>query len=147
MTKKTLMVALALSILCASRGIAEPIQKSRDGVALGGFDAVAYFTDGKAVAGKADLHHSWKGAEWHFASADDRDRFAADPGKYAPQYGGHCAWGMAQDHLQNGDPEVWKIVGGKLYLFINQDAREQWEKGLPATLSQGDQAWAPYTGP
>ena len=85
-------------------------------VALGGFDPVAYFTDGKPVEGSRQFAFTWKGATWRFAPQANLEAFSADPERYAPQYGGYCAWAAARNYLAPGDPRHWRILGGRLYL-------------------------------
>ena len=87
-----------------------------DNVAIQGYDTVAYFVDGKATKGKSEFEHSWHDARWQFASTTNRDLFAANPDRYAPQYGGYCSLGLAAGEYANGNPEAWSIVDGKLYL-------------------------------
>ena len=111
------------------------------GLALKGYDAVAYFTEGRAVEGRGEFTHAWKGAVWRFASAANRDAFARDPEKYAPQYGGYCAWGISQAKFFDGDPLVWKIVGGKLYVNYNQDIEKTWAQDVPGFIARADVNW------
>ena len=110
-------------------------------VALGGFDPVAYFTDGKAVEGSRQFIFTWKGATWRFATQANRDAFSATPERYAPQYGGHCAWAAAQDYVAPGDPHHWRIVGGKLYVNYNAKAQVTWERDIPGHIKAGDANW------
>ena len=119
---------------------AEPVHKT-DGIALSGYDAVAYFTDGKPVKGVAAFEQAWNRATWRFASAAHRDAFAAAPEKYAPQYGGYCAWAVSKNYTYGADPEVWKIVGGKLYLNYDKGVRERWEKEQPEAIARADRNW------
>lgn len=109
--------------------------------AVGGYDPVAYFTDGKPVEGKSAITHQWKGVTWRFSTEKNRDMFKADPAKYAPQYGGYCAWAVSQGYTAKGDPNHWKIVDGKLYL--NYDARVQrdWEKDVPGHIGSANKNW------
>ena len=101
---------------------AVPAQAAKDQVytawpsdlAVSGYDAVAYFTEGRAVEGSDDFKLEHNGAEWRFASAENREAFAANPVKYAPQYGGYCAWAVSQGYTASTDPEAWKNVEGKL---------------------------------
>lgn len=94
-------------------------------VAIKGYDPVAYFTDNKAIEGSPSFVHRWLGAEWHFASAKNRDLFIADPAKYAPQYGGYCADGVSFGTVTtNIDPQAWRIIDGKLYLSYDPGAAE-----------------------
>jgi YHS domain-containing protein len=91
------------------------------GVALMGYDTVAYFTDGKAVKGSEEFSYEWLGTPWHFASKEHRDMFMSEPAKYAPQYGGYCAGEVAINGsvTVNVDPEAFKIIDGKLYLVYD----------------------------
>ena len=91
------------------------------GVAIKGYDPVAYFTDGHAMKGSEEFAYEWLGTPWYFASAEHRDLFMADPVKYAPQYGGYCTGGIAFGHAAvNVDPETaWRIIDGKLYLVYD----------------------------
>jgi YHS domain-containing protein len=92
-------------------------------VAIRGYDTVAYFTQGQAVKGSRDLSYKWLGATWYFASAEHREMFAQDPTKFAPQYGGHCADGVAMGTITtNIDPTAWRIIEGKLYLNYDPGA-------------------------
>ena len=86
-------------------------------VAIKGYDTVAYFTDGKAIKGSGEFEYQWGDAKWRFSSAAHRDMFAADPERYAPQYGGYCAGAMANGGLSVANPTAWTIVDGKLYMF------------------------------
>lgn len=92
-----------------------------EGIAIKGYDPVAYFTDGKAMKGSEAFAYDWMGTPWHFASAEHRDLFKATPTKYAPQYGGYCTGGIAGGHAAvNIDPETaWRIIDGKLYLVYD----------------------------
>ena len=106
-----------------------------------GYDVVAYFTQAKPVAGKADFSHSWNNAEWRFASAENRDLFAANPEKYAPQYGGWCAWAVSQGYTAPIDPEAWRIVDGKLYLNYSKSVQQRWARDVPGNISKSDRNW------
>src|SRR5262245_26375588 len=110
---KLMFTAALLAALITGIAAAEavhPIFKEKDGVALKGYDVVAYFSQSKAVAGKKEFEHEWMGARWRFANAENRDLFAKSPEKYAPQYGGYCAYGVADGHLSPTEPDAWKIV-------------------------------------
>jgi YHS domain-containing protein len=110
-------------------------------VAIKGYDPVAYFTQQKAVEGSAEFSHRWLGAEWHFASAENRDLFIADPVKYAPQYGGYCADGVSFGTITtNIDPEAWRIIEGKLYLSYDPGAAEGFEK-IPTKVVDSKKYW------
>jgi len=108
--------------------------------AVGGYDSVSYFT-GTPVQGSDQFTTTYKGAVFKFASAANLAAFRADPARYAPQYGGHCAWAAANDYRFAGDPKVWKIVAGKLYLNYNRDVQVKWEKDIPGLVAKGDINW------
>jgi YHS domain-containing protein len=91
-------------------------------LAIKGYDTVAYFKLGKAVKGSESFTFRWHDMTWQFSSQEHRDLFAAEPERYAPQYDGYCAWAMTESRLAITDPEVWKIVDGKLYLNCSQAA-------------------------
>lgn len=110
-------------------------------IAVGGYDPVSYFSADGPVKGSADYSLTYKGAEWHFATAGNRDAFNKDPERYAPQYGGYCAWAVSQGSTAKGDPENWKIVNGKLYLNYNSDIQKRWERNIPENIQAGDRNW------
>ena len=111
------------------------------GVAVGGYDPVAYFTQGKPVRGSKDITLNHEGAQWRFASEANRTAFAADPAKYAPKYGGHCAWAAAEGYKAKGDPAYWNIVDGRLYLNFNGRIQSRWERDIPGFIKKGDSNW------
>ncbi|MCB1436054.1 MAG: YHS domain-containing protein [Rhodobiaceae bacterium] len=111
------------------------------GTAVGGYDPVAYFTEGKPVAGSAQFTHSWQGVTWRFASAANRDAFKAAPERYAPQYGGYCAWAVSQGYTAKGDPQIWKVVGGKLYLNYSAGVQQQWSQDIPGNIAKANANW------
>ncbi|MBI1407454.1 MAG: YHS domain-containing protein [Caulobacter sp.] len=110
-------------------------------VAVGGYDVVAYFTVGRPTKGSDDFKTDWQGATWKFSSAANLAKFRANPRAYAPQYGGYCAWAVANGYTAKGDPLQWKIVGGKLYLNYNHDIQEKWSKDIPGLVKKGDANW------
>jgi len=116
------------------------------GVAVGGYDPVAYFTDGKPVPGSRDITLEHEGAVWRFASAANRDAFKADPTRYAPQYGGYCAWAVSQNYTAKGDPDAWTISNGKLYLNYNKSVQSTWAKDIPGNVTKGDANWPTVLG-
>ena len=109
--------------------------------ALKGYDTVAYFTDGKPVKGSKKFTAEHNGATWHFASAENRDLFTADPDKYAPQYGGYCAWAVSQGDTASGDPIVWAIVDDKLYVNYIDDVGATWRKDPEGFIKLADANW------
>jgi len=114
---------------------------SDGGAAIRGYDPVAYFTEGKPVKGKTEFTHQWKGATWRFASAANRDRFAAAPEKYAPQYGGYCAYGVASGYAVKAEPDAWSVVDGKLYLNYDRNVQASWVKDVPGYVRKADANW------
>jgi len=113
----------------------------RSKLALDGYDPVAYFKGGKPVKGSKEHAATWKGATWHFVSAENKAAFEADPQAFAPQYGGYCAWAVSQGYTAKGDPGHWRIVGGKLYLNYNAAVQKDWEKDIPGHIAKGDKNW------
>lgn len=111
------------------------------GVAVGGYDPVAYFTSRAAVKGNKDITAEHSGARWRFSSEENRATFLAAPEKYAPQYGGYCAWAVSQGYTAKGDPNAWKIIGGKLYLNYNRSVQQSWEKNAQANIAKADTNW------
>jgi YHS domain-containing protein len=110
-------------------------------LAVGGYDAVAYFKAGKPVQGNAQFETAYKGATWRFASKANLDAFRANPTAFAPQYGGYCAWAVSQGYTASGDPQYWKIVNGKLYLNYDQSVQVKWEKDIPGFIAKADRNW------
>jgi YHS domain-containing protein len=113
----------------------------KNGAAIRGYDAVAYFTAGKPVKGDAKFAHSWRGAAWQFSSARNLELFKANPEKYAPQYGGYCAYGMAKGYKATTEPDAWSIVGGKLYLNYDLDIQKTWNKDQPGYIKKAEVNW------
>ena len=112
-----------------------------DGVAVGGYDAVAYFKQNKPVRGKAEITAEFGGVTWRFASTDNRDAFVGDPKRYAPQYGGYCSWAVANGYTAKGDPNAWRIVDGKLYLNYSKGVQRRWAKDIPGNISKAEANW------
>lgn len=106
--------------------------------AIGGYDAVSYFEDGKPVKGDKAFSLDYMGAQWRFGSAAHKAAFQADPMKYMPQYGGYCAWAMARGYTAKGDPEQWRIVDGRLYLNYDADIKAKWEADIPGFIAKAD---------
>jgi YHS domain-containing protein len=118
------------------------------GVALQGYDPVAYFTQNKAVKGKKELAVAAEGVTYYFATAEDKDLFKKDFKKYEPQYGGWCAYAMgATGEKVEIDPETFKIVGGKLYLFYHtwtNNTLPKWNKEEATLKSKADASWTKF---
>ncbi len=112
-----------------------------EGVAVGGYDPVAYFTEDKPVKGSEDITAEYQGATWRFASTENRDSFLADPERYAPQYGGYCAFAVSSGYTAKADPEAWRIVDGKLYLNYSKGVQKRWSQDIPGHISKADSNW------
>lgn len=116
------------------------------GVALRGFDTVAYFIEGKAVEGSPQFNATYEGATYYFASAKSREAFVADPTKYIPQFGGFCAMGVAMGIKLDGDPNLFRVVNGKLYVNVNEAAQKRWLQDIPGHVQRADTTWPSIAG-
>jgi YHS domain-containing protein len=116
------------------------------GVAIMGYDPVAYFTEARAVKGSPEFKHEFLGETWHFASAAHRDAFAANPVAYAPQYGGYCAAEILYADVSSGittnvEPRAWRIIDGRLYLFYDRGYAEIFEENAEELVAKADGNW------
>ncbi|PWE29853.1 YHS domain protein [Maritimibacter sp. 55A14] len=113
-----------------------------EGLAIRGTDPVAYFTEGRTVPGDAAFAMKWNGATWRFASAGNRDAFAVDPERFAPRYGGFCAWAVAEKgKLYSTQPRNWSIVENRLYLNFNDEIQHRWQGDIPGFIARADIRW------
>lgn len=110
-------------------------------LALRGYDPVAYFEEGKAVEGQASLQAVHAGATYQFSSEANQQAFEANPERFAPQFGGFCAFGVALGKKFDGDPQAWKIVDGKLYLNLNGDIQQKWQEDEAGNIQKAVAAW------
>lgn len=113
----------------------------KEGAAIGGYDPVAFFAEGKPVKGLASYNLKWKDANWQFASKANLDSFSKAPEKYAPQYGGYCAYGTADGHKAPTEIDTWTVLDGKLYFNYNQNVKGMWDKDRPNLIQQADGNW------
>ncbi|MEO8047001.1 MAG: YHS domain-containing (seleno)protein [Nitrospirota bacterium] len=113
----------------------------RDGVAISGYDPVAYFVEMKPVTGLPEFHAEYQGSVFYFSTAANRDAFTANPDKFAPQYGGYCAFGMAKGYKAVIDPDAFTVVGDKLYLNYSETVRSQWVLDIPGYISKANANW------
>jgi YHS domain-containing protein len=111
------------------------------GLAVHGYDVVAFFTDGKAEIGSDKYAAAHAGGTYRFVNQAHLDAFKADPAKYEPAYGGFCAYGVALGKKFDGDPRYWKIVDGKLYLNLNGDIQTEWSKDIAGNLAKAETNW------
>lgn len=110
--------------------------------AVSGYDAVAYFTQSKAVKGNPKFKYKYMDVEWYFDSAEHLELFKKKPDKYRPQYGGYCAWAVAaKKQRAPGDPNYWKVVDDKLYLNYDSEVQKKWRADIPGFIRKGDENW------
>jgi len=140
MIKNTLLVMTVALFSIAVNAAEKPIYVSK-GAAVSGYDTVAYFTQGKAVKGKKNISIKHLGETWRFSSEQNKLMFLANPDKYAPQYGGHCAFAMANGKLVSTDPKAFTIVDGKLYLNYSLSVRKRWSKDIPGYIADANENW------
>lgn len=135
--------ALALLIIISPAASAiSPVNKTTlGGLAIKGYDPVSYFTDGAPAKGDKRFEIKHGGAQWRFATQAHLDLFKANPEKYAPQYGGYCAWAVSQGYTANVDPEAWKIINDKLYLNYNKSVQARWERDARVNIGMADSHW------
>lgn len=142
--KKTLRTAaFATAFLFSGAAFAADIDHSADAndIAIKGYDPVSYFTAGKPQQGSTQYMATYKNAIYQFTSEKNRDAFRSDPAKYAPQYGGYCAFGAAMGKKFDTDPTAWRIVDNKLYLNLNSDVQKKWVGDIPGYISTANNNW------
>ncbi|MFT5674114.1 MAG: hypothetical protein ACI808_000020 [Paraglaciecola sp.] len=131
--------AFTLLLLASTAFAADPIETGTfNNNAIYGYDTVAYFTENKAVKGNKKINFEWRGALWHFASKAHRDMFVADPEKYAPQYGGYCAYAMSDGRLVGIDEDAFTIHEGKLYLNYSNSVMKEWRAEMAKYIAEAD---------
>ncbi|MCU9847601.1 YHS domain protein [Defluviimonas sp. WL0024] len=117
------------------------------GVAISGYDPVAYFTEGRPVPGHAGHALMWRGATWYFATATTREAFEMNPIAYTPQYGGHCAGAMAKGIVAASVPEAFAVYDGRLYLYASTEVRTTWSADIAANVASADATWSAAINP
>jgi hypothetical protein len=111
------------------------------GTAINGYDAVAFFKESRPVKGSDMYSYQYKDAKWLFTSKENLDAFMSMPDKYAPQYGGYCAYGTSEGHKASTQPDTWTIVNGKLYFNYNKQVKQMWMKDQAHCIEVADQKW------
>ncbi|MFG1260955.1 YHS domain-containing (seleno)protein [Xanthobacter flavus] len=111
------------------------------GLMLQGYDPVAYFTDAKPVKGSEQISAEYQGGRYNFASAAHKDLFVKHPAKYVPAFGGFCAMGTVFDKKLEGDPTLWRVVDGRLYLNVNADVAKKWAQDVPGNIAKANVEW------
>jgi YHS domain-containing protein len=133
---------LAGLLLGSAGAMAKPVNRSMFGVAMRGYDPVAYFVNALPRRGVTDFDFEWQEAKWRFASAAHRNFFAQDPARYSPQFGGYCAWRMMDGEKVDFDHRAWRVRNGKLYLFSSQAMVDRWEEDAESYIARAEAQWA-----
>ncbi len=145
LTRRSLLVAaLAIPVvgtILRPALAAEPEVYATGGIAISGYDPVAYFADGKAVKGSPAHALMWRGAIWHFVSAGTMEAFEMNPYAYAPQYGGYCAYAMAKGAVAATAPDAFAVSGGRLYLTYSTAVRAIWAEDIAGNVASADAHW------
>ena len=139
--RKFVLFLAALIAFAALAPAAEVVNIDKDGLAVQGYDPVAYFTDGKAVKGSAEFTATYKGASYQFASAEHRDLFNQSPAKYEPQFGGFCGYAASINKLAPIMPEYFQVLHDRLVLQHNEKAWELWHQDVEGNLKKADANW------
>lgn len=151
-TSRSAAAAIGLALATATFAFGTPsfavvesstseVNADEQGLAMQGYDPVAYFTTGGPAKGDKKFALKHTGGTYYFASAENREAFMANPDRYLPQYGGFCAMGVANGKKFDGDPNVWKIVDDKLYLNVNKDVAVAWQRDIPGNLAKAEEYW------
>ena len=146
LTRRTFLTATAAALpvaalLSGPSFAAQPEVFATGDVAINGYDPVAYFTASKPVQGDAAHSADHNGATWLFSSAENKAAFEADPAKYAPQFGGYCAYAVSKGYTAPTDPNAWSVYEGKLYLNYSLRARDLWSEDVPGNITKGNANW------
>jgi len=137
-----LLVALVLFAALSGFAVAKELNNlDRNGVAIQGYDPVAFFTDNRPVKGSSQFQSGYQGAKYYFASAEHKAAFDREPAKYAPQFGGYCAYGASQGHPAPVKIEAWQIVNGRLLMQYDLDIKDKFNKDQQGNLHKADQNW------
>ena len=135
-----LLAALAIWLV-PTLAAAEHLKMREDGVAIQGYDTVAYFTDGRAMQGKPEFEHVWNGSRWWFATAEHRDLFTRDPERYAPRFAGYCTGGLSLGYKMVADPENWYVVDGQLHLHHSKEGRDKAVADPKPVIAKAEETW------
>ena len=134
-----IVIASGLFASCNAKK-SETVYSSEKG-AINGYDPVSYFTEGKPVRGNNEYTYNWNNAVWHFSTKQNQQDFMSNPEKYAPQYGGYCAFGCSEGHKAPTDPDAWTIVDNKLYLNYDTSVKALWKKDIPGHIQKANSNW------
>ena len=134
------MLITFVSVGCGEKNSALEVYKTNDG-AINGYDPVSYHKE-KPIKGTDNYSYKWKDATWYFANEENLSLFKTDPERYAPQFGGYCAYGMAEGHKAPTQPDAWTIVDGKLYLNYNKEVLSRWSENRDEFIKQAEGNWS-----
>ena len=138
---KVVQLSIVFMGLTAHAVAGSAISGAKDGVAIQGYDTVVYFTQKDAIRGRPEHSFEWSGTVWFFSSGENKEMFAANPEKYAPQYGGHCALSVANGKNARGAGDAWTIRDDKLYLNYSKDVRSRWLENTSQNVYSADREW------
>ncbi|MDB5561293.1 MAG: hypothetical protein JWN11_711 [Hyphomicrobiales bacterium] len=157
MGKQILTIAALASLILLVQGALRPepvlagplvttiVTNPLTGVAINGMDPVSYFTEPEPLQGKPDFEYDWGGVAWYFANAANRDAFIRSPDVYAPQFGGHCTMSLARGYLSDGNPGLYMIIFGKLYLFYSSGNRDAFQLDEASAIKGANTNWGPLS--
>lgn len=138
---RRIFLGTALSFITVASLQAGDVTYQSSGTAINGYDPVAYFIMEKPVKGDTSHSYSWNGAAWQFANAENLTTFKSNPEKYAPKYGGYCAYAVSRGYTAPTDPQAWSVVDGALYLNYSKSVRSRWNSDQAANIVVGDKNW------
>ena len=138
---KKLVGVMAAALICSVSFAQKSPVYAEKGIAINGYDAVAYFTQGKPVMGTENYSYRWHDALWYFSSKQNLDSFSHNPEKYAPQFGGYCAYGVSEGHKAPTQHDAWTIVDGKLYFNYNKEVLDIWKKNMQQRIQDAEKNW------
>ncbi len=145
MSRLGAIAVLSLLVLLAGcTTLKTPVFATEDG-AIRGYDPVAYHVAGAPTKGVSDFSSVYNDETWYFASSENKALFDGDPERYAPAYGGYCAYGMSRNYVVSTDPAAWHIEDGRLYLNYSLGVRKTWLKDVPGYIERADANWSEKT--
>jgi len=140
-TRRVILLLGALFVFAATPVLADKTTYQSGGVAINGYDPVAYFVDNAPIKGDTALGYTWNGTKWQFANQKNLAAFKENPEKFAPKFGGYCAYAVSQGYTALTDPNAWSIVDGSLYLNYSKSVRSRWQQDTSGNIVKGDANW------
>ena len=138
---KTFLLSTIIALLSLGHSYAQRDVFIKSDAAIQGYDPVAYFKKAMPVKGRPEFAYKWKDANWYFSSQQNLNDFKANPEIFAPQFGGYCAYGMAEGHKASTSPDAWTVLDNKLYLNYNKSVKELWDKDRPGYIEKANRNW------